>query len=145
MESKTDIEQLLMDGNTIQTVVNGYSMYPMLLPDRDHVIVEPFCGECLKRGDVVLYRRDGSILVLHRIWKIKESGLYMVGDNQTQIEGPLRIDQVRGRLVAFIRKGRQFSVRYIPYRLYAAIWLRMRPFRHRVAVAVHFIKTKLRK
>lgn len=144
MEPKIDIEQLLRDGNTIQTVPDGYSMYPMLVPGRDHVIIAPLQGERLKRGDVVLYRREGSILVLHRIWKVKKNELYMVGDNQTQIEGPLNAEQVRGKLVAFIRKDKQFSVRYIPYRLYASVWLRMRPIRHKLAVAVHFVKSRVR-
>lgn len=143
MEPKIDIEQLLKDGNTIQIAPNGYSMYPMLMPDRDQVIIAPFQGERLKRGDVVLYRREGSILVLHRIWKVKKDELYMVGDNQTQIEGPLSVGQVRGKLVAFIRKDKHISVRYVPYRLYASIWLRLRPIRHKLAVAVHFLKTKL--
>lgn len=140
MESKADIEQLLKDGNTVQTVINGYSMYPMLLPDRDSVILATLGERQPRRGDVVLYRRDGSILVLHRIWRVRQEGLYMVGDNQTQIEGPLRPDQVCGRLTAFIRKGKYISVKSIPYRLYAFIWLWMRPVRHKIAVAVHFIK-----
>lgn len=144
MEPRVDIEQLLKDGNTVQTVPNGYSMYPMLVPGRDHVIIAPFQGEQPKRGDVVLYRREGSILVLHRIWKVKKDGLYMVGDNQTQIEGPLNVEQVCGKLVAFIRKDKQFSVGYIPYRLYASVWLRLRPVRHKLAVAVHFVKSKVR-
>ena len=135
MESK-----LLRDGKTVQTVINGYSMYPMLMPGRDSVILAPFEGEQPKRGDVVLYRRDGSILVLHRIWQVRQEGLYLVGDNQTETEGPLRIDQVRGRLVGFVRKEKYISVDHFPYRLYAAVWLRMRPFRHKIAVAVHFIK-----
>lgn len=140
MGSKADIEQLLRDGNTVQTVINGYSMYPMLVPGRDSVILAPFQAEQPKRGDVVLYRRDNSILVLHRIWRVRQEGLYLVGDNQTEIEGPLRLDQVRGRLVGFVRKGRHVSVNGILYRLYAAVWLRMRPFRHQAAVAVHFLK-----
>lgn len=140
MESKADIEQLLKDGNTVQTVINGYSMYPMLTPGRDSVIIAPLREEQPKRGDVVLYRRDGSILVLHRIWRIRQDGIYMVGDNQTQIEGPLRPDQIRGRLAAFVRKGRHISVDCVFYRLYAFIWLWMRPVRHKVAAAVHFVK-----
>ncbi len=140
MESRADIEQLLRDGNTVQTVINGYSMYPMLVPDRDSVIVAPLEDRKLKRGDVVLYRRDGSILVLHRIWRVRQEGFYMVGDNQTQIEGPLRPEQMRGILVGFIRKGKHISVRNLPYRFYAAVWLRLRPIRHKAALAVHFIK-----
>ena len=109
MESKADIEQLLRDGKTVQTMINGYSMYPMLMPGRDSVILVPFEGEQPKRGDVVLYRRDGSILVLHRIWRVRQEGLYLVGDNQTEIEGPLRIEQMRGRLVGFVRKDKYIS------------------------------------
>lgn len=155
-----DIEQLLSDGNTIQVKANGYSMYPLIVPDRDMVIIAPFqsdggcssqcglqyskdTGSCLKRGEVVLYRRNQSILVLHRIWKVKKDGLYMVGDNQTQVEGPLRYDQVRGKMVGFVRKGREVSVRHPVYRMYAAIWLWMRPVRHRIAAGVHFFKQRL--
>lgn len=140
MESKADIEQLLKDGKTIQTVINGYSMYPMLVPGRDSVILEPFGEEQPRCGDVVLYRRDGSILVLHRIWRIRQEGIYMVGDNQVQIEGPLRPDQIRGRLAAFIRKGKLISADSMFYRLYAFVWLWMRPIRHKIATTVHFVK-----
>lgn len=140
MEKRADIEQLLKDGHTVQTVINGYSMYPLLVPDRDSVILAPLEDYMPRRGDVVLYRRPGSILVLHRIWKVRQDGVYMVGDNQTEIEGPLRQDQIRGKLVAFIRKGKHISVGSIPYRAYAAVWLQMRPIRHKVAVAVHAMK-----
>ncbi len=138
MEAKIDIEQLLREGKMIQTAVNGYSMYPTLVPGRDSVVIEPLDGRP-GRGDVVLYRRDGGILVLHRVWKAGPDGYYMVGDNQTQVEGPLREDQLRGKMVAFVRKGRQCAVRSVPYRLYAALWLRMRPIRHKVAVAIHVL------
>lgn len=69
-------------------------MYPLFIPGRDEACIEHVAFSSLKRDDVVLYRRDESILVLHRIWKITGDSFYMVGDNQTQIEGPLRADQV---------------------------------------------------
>ena len=34
-EEQIDIEQLLRDGYTIQIKPQGYSMYPMFVPDRD--------------------------------------------------------------------------------------------------------------
>ena len=76
MEYRQDIEQLLQEGRNINIKPQGYSMYPVLVPDRDEAIIEPLEDRKLKRGDVVLYRRDknvenGGILVLHRIWKIK--------------------------------------------------------------------------
>ena len=141
MEAKTDVEHLLHDGNTVQLKVNGYSMYPLFVPERDMAVIAP-PRKRLKRGDVVLFRRDGGILVLHRIWRIKKDGLYLVGDNQTQVEGPVRFDQVRGVLTGFVRKERERSVKHLPYRAYSAAWLFMRPLRRRIAVAVHAVKQR---
>lgn len=142
MEPKIDIEQLLKDGQFIQMTVDGYSMYPMLVPGRDMVILAPLPERKLRRGDVVLYRRENSILVLHRVYKAAPEGLYMVGDNQTGIEGPLAYSQARGILAAFIRKGKKVSVRQPVYWILSRIWLRMRPFRHKLAVLVHRVKQK---
>lgn len=138
-EQKIDVEQLLQEGKTIQLQPQGYSMYPMFLPGRDWAVIEPVSRK-LRRGDVVLYRREGGILVLHRICKVKPEGLYLVGDNQTKLEGPLQQVWVRGMLTAFIRKGRHISVYNPVYQFISRIWLLARPIRHKVAVAIHFIK-----
>ena len=104
-------------------------MYPLFIPGRDEAVIAPCRAETLHRGDVVLYRRDQSILVLHRIWKIRKDGFYMVGDNQTVIEGPLRPDQIRGKLIACCRNGREFSTRNPFCRMLTGFWLAFRPFR----------------
>ena len=65
-----DIEQLLKQGNVIRIKPQGTSMYPLFVPGRDEACIERTDFSSLKRGDVILYRRDKSILVLHRIWKI---------------------------------------------------------------------------
>ena len=138
-EQKLDAEQLLLEGKTIQLQPQGYSMYPMFIPDRDWAVIAPV-SEKLHRGDVVLYRREGGILVLHRIYKIRSEGLYLVGDNQTEIEGPLQPVWVRGVLTAFIRKGRYISIHHPVYRFISGVWLGVRPIRHKIAVVIHFIK-----
>lgn len=125
----SDVEELLARGKTIQFKPIGYSMYPLFVPGRDQAVVAPLGDHALKRGDVALYRREGSILVLHRIWKCGRDGLYMVGDNQTQIEGPLKREQVRGILTGIIRDGRYFSARNPLYYTGAQIWLILRPVR----------------
>ena len=128
-EPKQDIEKLLARGDAVQFMPQGYSMYPLFVPGRDEAVVAPVEVERLKRGDVVLYRRDMSILVLHRIWKRKGDLFYLVGDNQREIEGPLRPDQIKGILVQVIRKGRKFSARNFFYRALAGLWLWLRPLR----------------
>lgn len=129
-----DIEKLLQEGNNLNIKPQGYSMYPVLVPGRDEVIIEPVRPEMLKRGDVVLYRRDkhvenGGILVLHRIWKITSEGIYLVGDNQSEIEGPLRPDQMKGIMVGMNRKGHFVPVSNPVYRVLTGIWLLLRPLR----------------
>ena len=82
-----DIEKLLRENKAIQIRPQGYSMYPFLVPGRDEVVIESVDPHKVKRGDVILYRRTGSILVLHRVYRHDKTGIYMVGDNQTEIEG----------------------------------------------------------
>lgn len=140
-EQKADIEKLLAEGNAIQLHPQGYSMYPMFCPGRDEAIISPVQDVSeLKRGDVVLYRRDGGILVLHRICKADESGFYLVGDNQTEVEGPLRPDQMKGVLSAFIRNGRKISADNRIYKLASGIWLFLRPVRRWITVPGAWIK-----
>lgn len=141
MEERADIEKLLETGQTVQVKPQGFSMYPLLVPGRDEALISPAKQKELKRGDVVLYRRTQGILVLHRIWKIKEDGFYLVGDNQTEIEGPLEAWQICGRLSAFVRKGKKISVMNPLYKLYAGCWLALRPFRHPLSVGIHRFKS----
>ena len=143
-EERQDIEELLSKGNSIQIKPQGYSMYPVLIPGRDEVIIEPVNISNLKRGDVILYRREGEsvggILVLHRIWKRTTNGFYMVGDNQTDIEGPLHVEQVKGIMVGIVRAGKYISVKSIFYRGTTGIWLLLRPMRPVISKTVANMK-----
>lgn len=143
-KKKLDIEKLLETGNTVQFQPQGYSMYPLFVPGRDEAVVAPADPSRLKRGDVVLYRREKSILVLHRIWKRKKDGFYLVGDNQKEIEGPLRPDQMKGILIRILRNGRAFSTDHALYRFLSGLWLRLRPFRPLLSHAVARCKRFLR-
>ena len=73
-----DIEKLLQEGKIVQTKLRGYSMYPLFVPGREDVRIESCRQDSLHRGDVVLYRRTGGRLVLHRIHHIKNGKYYMV-------------------------------------------------------------------
>lgn len=147
---KQDIEQLLRDGNTIRLKPQGYSMYPVFVPGRDEAIIEPIADRKLKRGDVVLYRRDpdveyGGILVLHRIYKSTNEGLFLVGDNQKDIEGPLRRDQMKGLVIAMVRNGKTVSVKNVCYRFLTGVWLWLRPFRPVISKVAASIKRVCKK
>ena len=118
--NQIDMEQLLQDGNILKLKPQGYSMYPLFIPGRDEALIQQAALESLRKNDVVLYRRDHSIA---------PEGIYMVGDNQSEVEGPLRPDQIRGKLVGFIRNGKNFSVKNPLYRFLSFLWLTMLPIR----------------
>lgn len=124
-----DIEQLLKDGSAIRLKPQGYSMYPLFHPGRDEAVIEAYPIHLLRRGDIILYRREQGILVLHRIFRITSDGFYLVGDNQTEIEGPLRPDQIRGKMTGVVRNGKSFSVSHPVYRMLSSLWLFLRPIR----------------
>lgn len=126
---KIDLEQLLREGNIIRIKPQGYSMYPLFIPGRDEALIQQTDYTDCHRNDVVLYRRDQGILVLHRICRVTSDGFYMVGDNQFEVEGPLRPDQLRGRLIAFIHNGKEISVKNPVYRFLSSLWLGMLPLR----------------
>lgn len=142
---KQNIEHLLEAGKAVMIKPQGYSMYPVIVPGRDAVIVQKADTSKIKRGDVVLYRRDEGILVIHRLYKRDKKGYYMVGDNQTTIEGPLRADQIKGKMTVLIRKDKKIYTDSLLYRVPCAIWLFMRPVRRPVSLAVASVKRLLRK
>lgn len=126
---KYDIEQLLEAREVIQIYPEGYSMYPMFVPGRDAAVIKKADVKKIRRADVVLYRRKGSILVLHRVVKCRDGQFYMVGDNQMEIEGPVQEDQIKGILTAFVRNGHRISVKNPFYVILSGMWLLLRPVR----------------
>lgn len=125
-----DVEKLLLAGSPVTFPLTGLSMFPLFVGGRDRITVVPIPeGHKFKRLQVVLYRRPGDKLVMHRIYKVKPEGLYLVGDHQTEIEGPLSTDQVRGIMTEAIRKGKKITTKDFTYRLYSFVWMLIRPFR----------------
>lgn len=143
--AKMNIESLLLQGKSVCFPLEGYSMYPLFVPQRDKAIVVPAKNQKIKKNDVILYRRDGDILVLHRVCKCHKDGYFLVGDNQIEVEGPIRIDQVRGIMKGGIRGGKEFSVDNPSYRLVTFVWLHLRPVRTPIKRTAAFIKHLFKK
>ncbi len=145
--SKADVEKLIREGRTVQIRPAGYSMYPMLVPGRDEAGLCRADVRKLRRGAVILYRRKEGCLVLHRLVRIERGSFFAVGDNQTEVEGPLPLSQIRGVLLFFVRKGRYIPVSDPLDRIWARLWLFLPPVRGAVlklgTKMPAFIKKKL--
>lgn len=129
IDEKSDVEELLLNGRKIQVSIRGFSMYPLFKPGRDAAFIEPIGIRKIKRGDVCLFRRKNSILVLHRVVRVSKDGVFFVGDNQTEIEGPISVNSVKGYLDGGIRNGKTFYANNLLYRFIFGGWLSLRSIR----------------
>ncbi|RKI43525.1 hypothetical protein D7V86_24325 [bacterium D16-51] len=130
--SKKMLEQilpLLKEGQTVEIRPQGTSMFPLLTEGRDSVILQALGNTMPKRGDLLLYQRNSGLLVLHRVCRFQKDGCYFVGDNQTDVEGPLALTQILAKVTHIRRKNRLFSVKHPVYLLISRIWLFLRPIR----------------
>ena len=122
----------LLENHTIQVQPQGYSMYPLFVPGRDSAVIEKADCDRLKKGDVILYRRENGIT---------KDGFYTVGDNQTAVEGPLTASQISGKLIHIIRNGHSFSVNHPVYRILSGFWLFLRPVRRPISLMTAKLKS----
>ena len=104
--------------------ITGTSMLPLLKEGRDRVELKPYCHERLKKGDVVLYKKNDGTLVLHRIIKTENGEFFTVlGDHQFKNAERVNKNQIIAVARGFFIKGRYVNEKTRWYRLYKKIWL----------------------
>lgn len=78
---------------------------------------------------MVFYQRTDGQYVMHRIYKAKGKEFYMVGDAQTDIEGPLSEKQIFARVTKVRRKGKLIQPGDFWWWFFAKVWLSLVPVR----------------
>ena len=124
---------LLQEDQTLKISPQGYSMCPFFVGGRDDVYLKAAVFP-LKKGDIALYQRDSGQYIIHRVYRIKNVNsnceYYMLGDNQTWIEGPIHPSQIHAVTVKFTRKGKMIDCSSNKlYRFLSWIWMAIRPLR----------------
>ncbi len=122
------LEELLSVGTSVEITVSGNSMYPMLKHQISRVRLAPVGA--LRIGDLPLYRRENGAYVLHRIVGRKEGGYVCCGDNQRELEFGIRREQIVAVATDYYRNDRWRSCASWSYRMYARVWIAIRPCRH---------------
>ncbi len=121
---------LLDAGASVPLRVTGNSMVPFLRDRRDLVSLRAPRFLPYQPGDILLFRRAGGQLVLHRLRKVRGDGtLLLNGDGQTWLETASQ-EQVLA-VVEHIRRddGPPFSPRRMDQRLLQRLWGALIPFR----------------
>ena len=106
------IAEVVSGGGTFTIYPGGTSMLPTIRPGEDAVVLT--APTRLKARDIILYRRDSGVFVLHRIVKVKKDGSFVLrGDNQFYNESGVLPSHVIA-VVERYRKGEKDFVRDCP-------------------------------
>lgn len=127
-EYLTVLKELVQQGKEVSLLVSGSSMSPFLIHERDYVYFRQPDRE-LKAGDIVFFQRKNGQYVMHRIWKVKPEGYFIVGDAQTEIEGPVSRDQIFAIITKVQRKGTWIAPGDFWWEFFEHVWIHMVPLR----------------
>ena len=118
------LKNLVEEGREVSLVIAGHSMTPFLVEKRDKIYFIKSDRE-LKRGDMVFFQRNTGQYVMHRIKKVNAKGVYLVGDAQTKIEGPISRDKIFGLIVKAERKGRLIGPGDFWWKFFERVWIHL--------------------
>lgn len=127
------LKQLVEEGETVSMRIVGSSMSPFLIHDRDLITFKAPERE-LKKGDMVFFQRESGQYVMHRIYAVKPDGYYMVGDAQTEIEGPIRREQIFAVIIKVRRKDKWVEPGDFWWNFFERVWINIIHVRKAVVV-----------
>lgn len=122
------LRDLVNQGKEVRLIISGSSMTPFLVHERDSILFSK-PDSPLKRGDMVFYQRENGQFVMHRILHVKPEGLYIIGDAQIEIEGPVDPSCVFARITKINRKGKWIGPGQFWWWFFQHIWLSIIPLR----------------
>ena len=124
-----EIRTLISEGKTVTLTVKGNSMNPFVVHMRDQMTLGPWKEEDLHKGTVALVRDIHGNHLIHRIIKVEQETVTLLGDgNILQTETATK-DNVIGILYKIHRKGRTYTPQSLIWRIYSAIWMFLTPVR----------------
>lgn len=111
--------------------VQGTSMRPFL-GNGDFVFLDAVDSP-VKKGDIILFRRANGRYILHRVYKVKKQGTFlMLGDGQLVTE-PIVREQMMGRVVRVTRRGKTEAPGSFVWWFFASPWRILAPWRKQIS------------
>ena len=130
-----EIRRMIDEGLSVSLQVKGESMRPLIAGDRDSVTLSPV-SRPLKKFDIVLARIAHGQYVLHRITKIGDNGITLMGDGNPKITEHCKSEDVIAIAESINRKGKTIRTDSRYMRIYAVIWNFAKPLR-RYLLGIH--------
>ncbi len=123
------IKESFMLSSRFVLVVTGSSMRPTLKHLKDKVELVPLSNRAVKKGDIILFEREGEDCILHRVIKVCDDNTFIVnGDAQTWTE-KVAYKQIIAVVSHIYKNDKRISCDNILYRLYCSLWRILKPLR----------------
>lgn len=135
---------LLDSAEYVPLNISGSSMTPFLVHSRDTVYLSKVTRP-LKKGDMILYRRDNGAYILHRIYRVTPDGYWLVGNAQILIEKGVRPDQVLALVTAVRRREKLLQPGSFWWDFFEKVWVRVIPLRPGIVAAYSALTGAFRK
>ena len=115
------IREVLESGGEFRMYPRGVSMLPLLVQDRDSVVLVKPKGD-LKVNDIAFFVRDDGSYVLHRVLKAENGNYTLCGDHQIWLETGVENRHIIGVVSKIYRKDKLITPDQKLYKLYLFIW-----------------------
>lgn len=142
-------ESILDEGKTVKIVVVGDSMYPILRSNTDSVELKKARYRSILPNDIVFVRKDGQH-VLHRVYKIDDHEIWLMGDAMDVADGPYSREHLFALVTAIYRKDKRIECSSPGLRIIVSVWRWLRPVRRTlinayIKVRYHYCKRILKR
>lgn len=98
------------EGVEVLLKVNGNSMSPFLISQRDRVCFVSVDYHRIKCGDILLFRMPTGKYIMHRLYRINKDATYdFVGDHNFVLEKSITKDNIIAYVPYVIRKGKKID------------------------------------
>lgn len=132
----------LESGGTVKLPVKGVSMYPLIRPIRDFVLIEK--SDTYKKYDIIFYQRQDGSYILHRIVGKDDEGFILAGDSETDKETGVKMSQILAKTTYIIRRNKKIDTNAFLYKMYSRLWVALMPLRPYI-IRLWFCFCKIRK
>lgn len=117
-----EIRTLISEGKTVSLTVKGNSMNPFMVHLRDQITLGPWKETDIRPGTVALVKDIRGTYLIHRIIKVDEKTVTLLGDGNIGMTETATYDNIIGIMYSITRKGHEYSVNSLTWRCYSFIW-----------------------
>ena len=122
-----EVERVLKEGKQVTLRAKGNSMLPFIRNGRDSVMLT---GKFqLQKGDIVLAKTNQGTFVLHRIIRLDEQTITLMGDGNLRGTETCERKDVFGKVTAILKNGKTINP-YNPWNSWKSVcWIKLLPLR----------------